>query len=142
MTFIRFGLVALAISQASTGLWALLAPRSFYDDFPAGRGGWVSALGPYNEHMTIDYGSLSLGLVSVLVVAAVVLERRLVLAAAGAYLVWSVPHFVYHMVTLDSYGTGDAIGNAITLAFTVVLPLAIVWQARRDPRDTFGPRAA
>jgi hypothetical protein len=134
MRFIRYGLLVLAVSQASTGLWALLAPRSFYDDFPAGRGGWVSALGPYNEHLTIDYGSLSLALVTVLVAAAVILERRLVLVAAGAYLVWSVPHFVYHMITLDKYGTTDAIGNVVTLAVTVGLPAAVLAVARRDVR--------
>jgi len=134
--FIRNGLITLAVVQGPVGLWALFFPHSFYDDFPLGRGGWVSALGPYNEHMTVDYGSLTLALVLMLAAAAVVLERRLVLAAAGAYLVWSVPHFVYHMITLDEYGTGDAIGNALTLAFTVVLPAAIVWKARaaRDLR--------
>ena len=139
MKFVRYGLIAVAVGQASTGLWALIAPRSFYGDFPAGRGGWVSATGPYNEHMTVDYGALSLALVTVLIAAAIVLERRLVLAAAGAYLVWSVPHFVYHLVTLDIYGTGDAIGNAVTLAATVVLPLAIMWQAWRTPGMAMAP---
>jgi hypothetical protein len=33
---IRFLLLALGIPQALIGLWALLAPSSFYDDFPAG----------------------------------------------------------------------------------------------------------
>jgi len=131
--FIRNGLITLAVVQGPVGLWALFFPHSFYDDFPLGRGGWVSALGPYNEHMTVDYGSLTLALVLMLVAAAVVLERPLVLAAAGAYLVWSVPHFVYHMITLDEYGAGDAIGNTLTLAFTVVLPAAIVWKARAEP---------
>jgi hypothetical protein len=137
--FIRYALLVLAVSQGSTGIWALVAPRSFYDDFPAGRGGWVSTLGPYNEHMTIDYGALSLALVSVLVVAAVVLERRLVLVAAGAYLVWSVPHFAYHMITLDKYGTGDAIGNAVTLLVTVALPVAVIAAARRAEARAAGP---
>ena len=130
MRFIRGGLVTLAAVQVPVGLWALFAPHSFYDDFPLGRGGWVSALGPYNEHMTVDYGSLTLALCSVLIVAAIVMQRYVVLAAAGAYLIWSVPHFVYHMITLDQYGTGDAIGNAITLVFTVALPLAVVLKAR------------
>jgi hypothetical protein len=133
MRFIRYGLIAVAVGQASTGLWALVAPHSFYKDFPAGRGGWVSATGPYNEHMTVDYGALSLALVAVLIAAAVVLERRLVIAAAGSYLVWSVPHFVYHVFTIDIYGTGDAIGNLVTLGATVVLPLAIIVAARRMP---------
>jgi hypothetical protein len=130
--FIRYGLLVLAISQASTGLWALAAPRSFYDDFPPGRGGWVSATGPFNEHMTIDYGALSLALVAVLVAAAYFMERRLVLVAAGAYLVWSVPHLAYHLITLDVYGTADAIGNAVTLGVTVVLPLCVIAVARRQ----------
>ena len=128
--FIRGGLITLAVVQGPIGLWALVAPHSFYEDFPLGRGGWVSELGPYNEHLTVDYGSLTLALVSVLVVAAITLERTLVLAAVGAYLIWSVPHFVYHMITLGEYGTGDAIGNVITLAFTVALPLAILLKAR------------
>jgi hypothetical protein len=128
--FIRGGLITLAIVQGPIGLWALFAPHSFYEDFPLGRGGWVSALGAYSEHLTVDYGALTLALVTVLVAAAIVMERTLVLVAAAAYLVWSVPHFVYHMITLDKYGTGDAIGNFVTLAFTVALPAAIVWKAR------------
>jgi hypothetical protein len=133
MRLIRGGLLTLAVTQGPIGLWALVAPKSFYEDFPLGRGGWVSTLGPYNEHMTIDFGALTLALVTVLVAAAVTLERRLVMAAAGAYLVWSLPHFVYHMITLDKYGTGDAIGNGITLAATVLLPLAVLVAARRTP---------
>ena len=115
--FVRGGLITLAVVQGPIGLWALVAPHSFYEDFPLGRGGWVSALGHYNEHMTVDYGSLTLALVMVLV-------------AAGAYLIWSVPHFVYHLANLGPYDTGDAIGNVVTLAFTVALPLAIVWKGR------------
>jgi hypothetical protein len=132
MRFIRGGLVTLVVVQGPIGLWALFAPKSFYEDFPLGRGGWVSALGPYNEHLVIDYGSLTLAIVFVLAAAAIVMDRWLVLAAAGGYLVWSVPHFVYHMITLDEYGTGDAIGNVITLVFTVALPAAIVWKARTE----------
>jgi hypothetical protein len=45
---IRFLLFALGIPQALIGLWALLAPSSFYDDFPAGTDGWVNVLGPYD----------------------------------------------------------------------------------------------
>jgi hypothetical protein len=133
MRLIRGGLLTLAVAQGPIGLWALVAPKSFYEDFPLGRGGWVSTLGPYSEHMTIDYGALTLALVTVLVAAAVTLERRLVMVAAAAYLVWSVPHFVYHMITLDEYGTGDAIGNTITLAVTVALPAVVLAAARRAP---------
>lgn len=32
---IRLGLLLLAASALPVGLWALLSPRSFYEDFPA-----------------------------------------------------------------------------------------------------------
>jgi hypothetical protein len=128
--FIRGGLITLAVVQGPIGLWALFAPHSFYEDFPLGRGGWVSALGPYNQHMTVDYGALTLALVMVLVAAAIKMERTLILVAAGAYLIWSVPHFIYHATNLGPYDTSDAVGNMVTLAFTVALPLAILVQER------------
>ena len=43
------------------GLQALFTPRSFYDDFPLGRG-WVAMDGPYNQHLVRDVGSLNLAL--------------------------------------------------------------------------------
>lgn len=130
---IRFGLLALAIGQVGSGLWALVAPRSFYDDFPGGGRSWVSPLGPYNEHMTIDYGSLSLGIVIVVAAAAVILERRLVLIAIAGYLGWSLPHFLWHMANLGPYDTTDSVLNVITLTLTVVVPLALIPVARGLP---------
>jgi hypothetical protein len=131
---IRFGLLALAIGQIGSGAWALLAPRSFYDDFPGGGRSWVSPLGPYNEHMTVDYGALSLGIVILLVGAAWILERRLVLIAIAGYMGWSVPHFLWHMANLGPYDTTDAVANVITLGLTVAVPLALIPAALGLPR--------
>ncbi|RTL69410.1 MAG: hypothetical protein EKK42_04560 [Pseudonocardiaceae bacterium] len=75
---LRVGLLVLAATQAFVGLWALPAPRSFYDDFPAPGRSWVSALPPYNEHLVRDVGALSLALTVLLVAAAIWLDRRLV----------------------------------------------------------------
>jgi hypothetical protein len=111
----------LAVSAADVGLWAEFAPRSFYDLFPLAGHPWVSALGPYNEHMTRDVGGLYLGL---LVISAwVVLRPRtesFAMAGAG-WLAFSVPHFIYHMVHLGVFGTADSIGNIVTLGGTVIL---------------------
>ncbi len=130
---IRYGLLALAVGQIGSGAWALLAPRSFYDDFPGGGRSWVSPLGPYNEHMTIDYGALSLGIVIVVVKAAIVLERRLVLVAIAGYLGWSVPHFLWHMANLGPYDSTDTALNIVTLTLTVAVPLLLIAPARGLP---------
>jgi hypothetical protein len=131
---IRFLLLALGLPQALIGLWALLLPRSFYDDFPAGTSGWVNALGPFDEHLVADVGALFVALGLVMAVAAVSLRRSLALTAATAWLVFSVPHFVWHVFNLEPYGTADAVANVATLAWTVVggaLVIALV--LRRAP---------
>ena len=125
----RAVLGALGAIQVIDGIWALLGPSSFYGDFPLGRG-WVAALPAYNEHLMRDVGELVLATGFVLLVAAYFLERRLVATAICSYLLFSVPHAIYHAFNLDPYGPGDALGNAITLGLTVLLPLWLLWRMR------------
>jgi alkylhydroperoxidase family enzyme len=122
----RAGLWALAAIQAIDGVYALLAPRSFYDDFPLGRG-WVAALPGYSEHLVRDVGSLFLATAVVLAAAAIFLGRRLVIVALVSFLTFSVPHFIYHLFNLDVYATGDVIANVFGLAATVVIPIGLLW---------------
>jgi len=132
-TLTRAVLGILGAIQLTDGLYALFAPRSFYDDFPLGRG-WVEALPSYSEHLVRDVGSLFLATAVVLFAAAWFLERRLVLVALVSFLVFSVPHFIYHSFNLEPYSTGDAIGNFAGLLFTVVAPLVVVvMMLRRRP---------
>ena len=98
----------LAGIQVVDGIYALLLPRSFYEDFPAGRG-WVEALPSYNEHLVRDVGALFLATSVVLIAAAIWLDRRLVLVALVSYLVYAAPHFIYHVLNLGPFSTGDAI---------------------------------
>jgi hypothetical protein len=51
----RVSLWCLAVSAAAVGLPATVAPRSFYDGWPFGRG-WVELLPPYNQHLIGDVG--------------------------------------------------------------------------------------
>jgi hypothetical protein len=108
------------------GLWAQFAPRSFYDDLPGLGRHWVAVDGPYNEHLVRDVGGLNLALVVVLVVALVTLQPVLVRVAAIAYLVYALPHFVYHLHHLEGYDTVDQVGNVVSLAGAVVLPLVVL----------------
>ncbi len=76
-TWIRIGLPFVAATPLVGGLWALLFPRAFYDDFPLPGREWVSTLGPFNEHLVRDCGALNLALAVLLVSAAIFLELRL-----------------------------------------------------------------
>ena len=61
--------VVLGLIQLFDGLYARWAPRSFYDDFPLGRG-WVEALPAYSEHLVRDVGGLFIATAVVLLAAA------------------------------------------------------------------------
>ena len=127
--------VLLAIMAATYGLvgaWAAFAPRSFYDDFPGGGRHWVSADGPYNEHLVRDVGVLNLALALVVVVAAVQLGVTLVRLAAGASLVYGLPHFVYHLRHLDLYSSSDQVANVFSLGLGVVAPVLLLALSARS----------
>ena len=130
---IRAALAILGIVQLFNGLYALLAPRSFYDDFPLGRG-WVEAIPAYNEHLVRDVGSLFIATAVVLLAAARTLDRRLVIVACISFLCFSVPHAIYHFFNLGPYDTFDVIGNVIALGATVLIPAWVLAVIRRpDP---------
>jgi hypothetical protein len=137
-TLVRAGLAVLAFVQGVLAVWALGAPRAFYDDFPGGGRSWVSPLGPYDEHLVRDVGALSLALTVVLVAALVWPERRLVLAAGLAYLAWSVPHLVFHLTADDVLPTGDRIASEAGEIVAALIAAALVWEAaraRERPRE-------
>ena len=123
---VRVLLLLMAVSSGFVGLWALLAPRSFYDDFPGAGRHWVSADGPYNEHLVRDVGGLNLALTVVVVVAAIVLVRVLVRTAAVATLVFGIPHFAYHAAHTDLYGTSDSVATLFSLGLAIVLPIIVL----------------
>jgi len=131
---VRVLLVLMAASSGFVGLWALLAPRSFYDDFPGGGRHWVSADGPYNEHLLRDVGGLNLAVTVVAVAAAIVLTRALVRTAAVATLAFAIPHVAYHSAHTDLYTTSDAVALVFSLGLAVVLPIAVLVVVSR-PED-------
>ncbi len=135
---VRVSLLVLAAVQLVDGAYALLAPRSFFDDFPAGRG-WIEALPAYNEHLTRDVGSLFLATAVFLFAAAWFLDRRLVAVALASFLTFSLPHFIYHALNLGPFTVGDAIAQTAALLITVVLPavlLALIWKGQRAAHGT------
>ena len=126
VTIARVVLGLLAVSGLVLGLWALLDPQGFYDAFPGGGRAWVSADGPYNEHLLRDFGGLNLGLAFVLGAAALRFTPRLARIAAVAALLFAVPHLAYHLNHLDVYETSDQVGNVVSLGMAVAGPLLVI----------------
>ena len=125
---LQIGLLLLAVTSISSGLWALFLPRSFYEDFPLPGWNWVSTLGPYNEHLVTDYGAMNLALGVLMVGAAVFLERRLVQVSLISWLAYAVPHFVFHLGQVHHFSPFDNLMQLGALGFVVLLPLVLFLQ--------------
>jgi hypothetical protein len=134
---LRAALLYGAFVNASVGVWATVAPRAWYEDFPGFGRVWVAIDGPYNEHLARDIGALGIGMAIVLVAAAWSLARPLLIAAGLAMTATSVPHAIYHSRHLDVYdATSDKVASVGGLWLAAGVSLAVLVAALARPAAT------
>jgi hypothetical protein len=121
-TLTRVLLLLLGVAEGVPGLWPLITPNGFYQDFPGFRHGWVSMDGPFNEHLIRDFGGLNLALAATLIGAAVIGTTAVARLASVATLLFALPHFVYHLGHLSHFEQLDQVLIIATLAASLVLP--------------------
>ena len=130
----RAVLAVLALAAAYVGIWAAFMPRSWYTSFPGFGRHWLPQLGSYNEHLARDVGALYLALALLSAGAAGrAADTYLVRLTALVWLVFSVPHLIYHLRHLDMYSGADRPLNVIALGFFVVAG-AVLLMLPADPR--------
>jgi hypothetical protein len=127
----RWMLTALALTAAWVGPWALLAPRLFYDSFPGAGRHWILIDGAYNEHLIRDVGAMYLALLVLSVGAAIRADPGTTRLAGASWLVFGLPHLVYHGSHLGMYETLDRALNLLALGASVALG-ALLCLPRRD----------
>ena len=129
---LRVGVWFLTFVEVVVGLVATLAPRAFYDYVP-----WVNLMPPFSEHLMRDYGAMNLALALVFIVAATTMERRLVRLALVAYLLFAIPHLIFHVMHLENFTTVAAVAQTTLLTLAVLLPVAllILTRQRRNALD-------
>lgn len=139
---LRVLVALLGISNAAVGAWAVASPRGWYRTFPGFGHHWVSALGPYDEHLARDTGSGLLALGVLLVWAATAPRARLLRPALVASLVFAVPHLAYHVASAGDLASADNVVNIAMLALAVGVPAALLWASERagegSPRSDVG----
>ena len=126
-------LAALAVSAAYPGLWATVAPRSFFDAFPGAGHHWTSGLPAYSEHLVTDVGAFYVAFALLLGWAAVRPSRELIVPVCSAFALFSLLHLVWHSVHLDGFSTFDAVAQTASLAAVLAASAgAAVIAARAD----------
>ena len=131
--WVRIAMVALGVPNALAGLWAVLAPSNWYEDFPGWDPRLVSADPPFNEHLATDAGAGLLASGFVLIAAARLGDRRSVRLGLAAFLVFAVPHGVWHAMN-ESPGLTSAqdAQNVATLLFSAIAGVVLLVLAGRS----------
>jgi hypothetical protein len=127
--------VLIALFMLPVGIQAALFPRSFFEDFPLGRGWVANTGGSYNEHLVRDVGTLFLALV--VATAWTAMTRAGDRALAAAWILQGVAHLSFHAAHLDHLSGGDQAGLLASLLLVVLLAVAaIFYPTARPPSST------
>ena len=128
----RVCLGAIGLFMLPAGVQAAFAPRSFFDDFPVGRG-WIAAEGgSYDEHLVRDVGVLFLALIIVTLWAA--WRGEFLVPVAIAWVVQGVGHLAYHVGHLDGVDGVDRVGLVGSLVVIPVLAAIALGAVVTSPR--------
>lgn len=126
-SWVRMGLVALGVPNMAAGLWAVLAPASWYESFPGFDPHLVAAEPPFNAHLATDAGAGLLASGAVLLVAAWLGDRRSVALGTVAFACFAVPHAAYHVLNpAPGLDGAEDVRNALTLVFVAGAALVLL----------------
>lgn len=133
LTVHRVCLIVLTIFGLNLGLWAYFAPLHWYTTFPGMGMSWLPVLGPYNEHLVKDVGSMFTGLALLSALALYYVRNRAVVVVAGvSWSTFNVLHLIYHLGMLHMYGPRDAALNAVGLSLISVVSLVLLVPPRGE----------
>ena len=126
----RRSLTLIALLMLPTAIQATSAPKSWYDDFPLGRGWMAAEGGAYEEHLVRDVGVLFLALIVATVWS--VWRREAMTVMAIAWLIQGVFHFGYHVGHLEALDPTDRIGLVGSL---ISIPILAALSLSAGPRS-------
>lgn len=112
----------LGIATLFTGVWAFVAPGSFYDV--------IAPFEPYNRHFLHDAGAFNIGVSTALLLVAARQSGPIV--GLGGYTVSAVLHFISHVVDRDLGGNPSR--DFPYLAFLAIAGIAALAAVMRGSR--------
>jgi hypothetical protein len=136
---LRGGLLVGLLVSIVSGVWALLWPRPFYDTFPLPGHPWQAFHPAYNEHLVRDFGALNLVIALLFGVAAYTMDVLMVRTALVGYLIFAVPHLIFHLNHLHGLATVDAVAEVVSLSIGVVGPVYLLFLTRQSQPDSATP---
>jgi hypothetical protein len=115
--------VVAAVVVGGAGLWAFVAPRSFFEV--------IAVYPPYNQHFIHDLGAFQLGLAAALVLG--LFLRDALLAVLGGNAVGAVVHFVSHVEDRALGGHASDPFTVGAVALLLLVASGLRWRQLRGP---------
>ncbi len=138
--WVRLALIALALPSLLTGLWAVVSPQGWFDEFPGFDPRLVAAEPPFNAHLASDAGAGLLASGVVLILAALLADSRSVRLALVANATFAIPHAAWHTVNpSDPLTDGQNLQNAGTLIFAAAATITLYVVVSRHDRAVEPP---
>lgn len=103
------------------GIWAFVAPHSFYDQ--------LAPFPPYNRHLLHDVGAFQIGIGAALLLASRWADARFVVLGGAA--VGASVHLLSHLIDHDLGGRDTDIFVFGALAVLLAIAAALRWSAAR-----------
>lgn len=125
---------AVGVVSMFLGAWGFFLPESFYEDFPYPGAGWVSTLGPLNEHLMTDYGAAQVGLGLAALLVALTRNRGGIAAVMAGFVAHGTLHLGFHLGTFARFDAASAAAQGVSLTVFILIPLAVLWAARDRTR--------
>ena len=122
VTSARFATIVLWLASLfflASGIWAFVAPRSFYDQ--------LATFPPYNRHLLHDIGAFQIGIGVALLLALRWTDARFVVLAAAA--AGASVHLVSHIIDHDLGGKDSDVFGLGALAVLLVIAATLRWNA-------------
>lgn len=96
LTATRAFAIALALPQTVIGVWAVVSPRGWYDNFPGLGPALAAAEPPFNAHLITDAGAGFLATGGLLLGVSLFGDPAAMRIAAIGYLLFCGPHLAWH----------------------------------------------
>jgi hypothetical protein len=133
----RRTMLGLLIANGLFHIWGYFAPKTWYETFPGFGDGWLTRLGPYNEHLVVDTAAMFLAMTVLTVIALrYVADNRFVQATAASWLAFNTFHMLYHVQHLSMYSTSERIILVGFLALLTIASAALLTPAPTSSRDS------
>ena len=91
----------------------------------------MAAQPPYNEHLIRDIGGLNLGFALLFFASASTLDVALIRTSLGGWLLYAVPHFLFHITNLDRLSASEKVFQTLALGALIVVPIGLLLATRR-----------